>query len=145
MKNQVNIDTIVIHHSASPLNTTVNNIERWHRARGFSDIGYHFLIDSAGIIHKGRPVNQVGAHCKGHNINSIGICGIGNNTILGQHWTSEQVVCIQEFVSWLCDIFEIYTIEGHRDMPGASTECPGVGIEWSVRQGTGKVLCEIIR
>ncbi|WP_337632460.1 N-acetylmuramoyl-L-alanine amidase, partial [Prevotella sp.] len=50
---------------------------RWHRERGFDSIGYHYIIYLDGSIHFGRPVEQAGAHCKGHNANSIGVCYVG--------------------------------------------------------------------
>lgn len=50
---------------------------RWHRERGFDSIGYHYIIYLDGSIRFGRPVEQAGAHCKGHNANSIGVCYVG--------------------------------------------------------------------
>ena len=44
------------------------------RHRGFTDMGYHFYITRDGEIHRGRPLEKVGAHCKNHNRHSIGIC-----------------------------------------------------------------------
>ena len=53
------------------------DIKRWHKERGFDDIGYHYVIDLDGTIEKGRDEALVGAHCKGHNATSIGICYVG--------------------------------------------------------------------
>lgn len=73
------ITEIIIHCAATPegKDFTVQDIDRWHRQRGFKSIGYHFVIYRDGSIHKGRPLDQIGAHCTGHNANSIGICYIG--------------------------------------------------------------------
>ena len=73
------INKIIIHCSATREgeNFEVAEIRKWHLARGFSDIGYHFYIDLYGEIHKGRDIAKIGAHCKGHNRNSIGICYCG--------------------------------------------------------------------
>lgn len=73
------IKEIIVHCSATPdgKDFTVNDIKRWHLQRGFSDIGYHYVIYRDGSIHKGRSENIVGAHCTGHNTISIGVCYIG--------------------------------------------------------------------
>ena len=73
------INKIIVHCSATreEENFEVAEIRKWHLARGFSDIGYHFYIDLYGEIHKGRDIDKIGAHCKGHNRNSIGVCYCG--------------------------------------------------------------------
>lgn len=69
------IKEIIIHCSATKegRDYTVADIDRWHRNRGFFCIGYHFVIYRDGSIHVGRSVEEVGAHCKGHNTVSIGV------------------------------------------------------------------------
>lgn len=85
------INLIVIHCSATPSGqwltgtapgnlgrrTPLAVIEGWHRQRGFNGIGYHYLVDIDGVVWKGRPEDQAGAHVAGHNANSIGICLVG--------------------------------------------------------------------
>lgn len=73
------ITEIIIHCSATPegKDFTVEDIRRWHLARHFADIGYHYVVYRNGSVHKGRAENIAGAHCLGHNANSIGICYIG--------------------------------------------------------------------
>ena len=74
------INKIIVHCSATREgeNFDVAEIRKWHvEGRGWSDIGYHFYIDLYGQIHKGRDIAKMGAHCKGHNRNSIGICYCG--------------------------------------------------------------------
>lgn len=56
---------------------TVAQIEQWHKAQGFDEIGYHFVVLPNGTICRGRDIDKVGAHCKGHNAASIGIAYIG--------------------------------------------------------------------
>lgn len=76
------IDEIILHHSAFDASddtyNDVRKIYRYHRSIGYKDIGYHYIIGKDGIVINGRPLSQVGAHCKGHNSRSIGICLIGN-------------------------------------------------------------------
>lgn len=73
------IDTIIVHCSATPAgrDNSAADIRRWHRQRGFSDIGYHFVVRLDGTIEAGRPLELPGAHCRGHNLGSIGVCYVG--------------------------------------------------------------------
>lgn len=73
------ITELIIHCSATVEGKeySVDTIRQWHLKRGFNDIGYHFVIHLDGTIEEGRKIETVGAHCTGHNRNSIGICYIG--------------------------------------------------------------------
>jgi N-acetylmuramoyl-L-alanine amidase len=73
------INEIIIHCAATPegKNFTVEDINKWHKDRGFTSIGYHYVIYLDGSIHKGRDIEKTGAHCVNHNAKSIGICYIG--------------------------------------------------------------------
>lgn len=73
------IKEIIVHCSATPegKDFTVSDIKRWHLERGFSDIGYHYVIYRDGSTNKGRDESNIGAHCTGHNSYSIGVCYIG--------------------------------------------------------------------
>lgn len=73
------INEIIVHCTATPegQDVIVNSIRQGHLRRGFSDIGYHYVIYRDGSIHDGRNVNISGAHCTGHNQHSIGVCYVG--------------------------------------------------------------------
>lgn len=79
------IRKIIIHCSATPegRHFTVEDIRSWHMrpkgngGYGWSDIGYHYVIYLDGSIHEGRPLEKAGAHCHGHNTDSIGVCYVG--------------------------------------------------------------------
>ena len=77
--NPRNIKEIIVHCSATPegKDYTTAQIKQWHLQRGFSDIGYHYVIYRDGSIHTGRAESVSGAHCTGHNTISIGVCYIG--------------------------------------------------------------------
>lgn len=79
------IDELIIHCSdtVEGRDYTVEDIDRWHRQRGWDGIGYHYVIYRDGTIHRGRPLEQQGAHCYGHNATSIGICYIGGRSTDG--------------------------------------------------------------
>jgi len=73
------INKLIVHCSATRegQDITVDTIRDWHLKRGWSDIGYHYVVKLDGTIETGRSVELMGAHVKGHNKDSIGICYIG--------------------------------------------------------------------
>lgn len=83
------IERVVLHCAATPDYPEPSSkfdlfgaadIDVWHKQRGFSGIGYHYVIRRTGEIELGRPVGEVGAHVKGANTGSIGVCYIGTRT-----------------------------------------------------------------
>lgn len=66
----------IIHCSDSE-NGNVTQIRKWHKAKGWHDVGYHFVIRPDGEVEVGRPLQKIGAHCKGHNATSVGTCLVG--------------------------------------------------------------------
>jgi len=82
---------------------SVDTIREWHIARGFSDIGYHYVINSWGDRFDGRQQSLIGAHAKGRNHDSIGICLMGNfNT---GYPTFEQMVESKVLYHQLCRVY----------------------------------------
>lgn len=79
------IKRIIVHCSYTPPDRDIGaaEIRKWHTdprdvgGQGWSDIGYHFVIRRNGNMELGRPVAKKGAHCKGENEDSIGICLVG--------------------------------------------------------------------
>lgn len=82
------IKAIVVHCSATPNGQefTREDIDSWHKKRGWKKIGYHFVIDLDGTIEIGRPVEEIGAHVQGSNAKSIGIVMIGTNKFTQAQW-----------------------------------------------------------
>lgn len=78
-KSKRNINEIIVHCTATKEGNevSVGTIRKWHIERGFSEIGYHYVVDQNGIPHLGRDVDLVGAHCTNHNSRSIGVCYVG--------------------------------------------------------------------
>ena len=122
------INEIIVHCAATRegRDFTVEDITRWHKARGFTTIGYHFVIYRNGSIHEGRPLEQIGAHCVGHNKHSIGICYIGGCASDGKTpkdtRTPEQKEALLSLLRRLKARFPNATIHGHRDF--AAKACP---------------------
>jgi N-acetyl-anhydromuramyl-L-alanine amidase AmpD len=115
------MNTIVIHCSATKEGKEYDreDIKKWHLARGFKDIGYHFVIKLDGSIELGRPLNQVGAHVKNANTGTIGICYIGGLDSNGKPKdtrTPEQKKSLVELINTIKEsIPTIKAIKGHRD------------------------------
>ena len=121
------ITEIIIHCSATKegLDFTVEDIDRWHRKRSFNGIGYHFVIYRDGSIHAGRSMYQIGAHCKGHNTISIGICYIGGLSTDGKPKdtrTAAQKDSLHALVEHLQEEFPLATVHGHNEF--AAKACP---------------------
>jgi N-acetylmuramoyl-L-alanine amidase len=120
------LSTIVIHHSAIR-NASPAEIQSLHMdGRGFADVAYHFLIDSAGTIYEGREINIRGAHVQGFNTGSVGIVLLGDFN--EEQPSQAQLASLRALVDYLRYTYEIRYLAGHKDYPGQSpdgTECPG--------------------
>jgi len=121
-----NIVKIILHCSATEAGEPIHSghIRKWHLSRGFKDIGYHFVILLDGTIEFGRPLEKVGAHCKGYNIESVGICYIGGlkNGEPADTMTFKQEMAFVNLVRWLRSKFPL-TIHGHNDFTDKKA-CP---------------------
>lgn len=126
---RVKTDLIVVHSSAttSSMDIGVNEITRWHLDRGFTTIGYHVVIRRSGSIEYGRPLDVQGAHAKGFNHRSIGVClvgGVNSNREAESNFTDEQFSSLERVLTALQGLFPHTTVVGHRDLPVSSTKCP---------------------
>lgn len=123
-----NITKIIVHCSATPegKDFSVADIRRWHLQRGFSDIGYHFVIYRDGSVNIGRPLQKSGAHCSGHNKNSIGVCYIGGVATDGKTpkdtRTPAQKDSLVRLITELRQQFPKASVHGHREF--ANKACP---------------------
>lgn len=127
---------IIVHCAATPegKDFTVADIRRWHKERGFKDIGYHYVVYRDGSVHTGRPEAKAGAHCKGYNNCSIGVCYVGGLDKKGNPKdtrTKEQKEGLERIISELLERYPTAAVKGHRDM---SLDLDGDGIvepdEW---------------
>ena len=122
------INEIIVHCSATKegQSVSVDTIRQWHLKRGWSDIGYHFVIYLDGSVHEGRPLSKVGAHTIGHNANSIGICYIGGMnkeyTKAKDTRTDAQKESLKDLLISFKEEFKDIKIYGHRDF--ANKACP---------------------
>ena len=123
------INSIIVHCTDTSLNTSVESIKKYHLSLGYKDIGYHFLIDRFGFIHKGRPIEQIGAHCKGHNKDSIGVALIGGND--GKFdFTISQIFALYNFCLTLQSEYKLgsLSIYGHNEFT-KNKSCPNFNVK----------------
>lgn len=134
-----NVNLIVIHCSADEAGTdrTVESINKDHRARGFRKIGYHFLIHIDGTISGAkegmRKMNEQGAHARGYNAYSVGVCYVGGlkKGKPSDTRTTAQIHALRGVVKALQSIYPESQVVGHRDL---SVDLNGDGVitknEW---------------
>ena len=122
------INEIIVHCSATAefRDFGAADIDRWHKAQGWDCIGYHYVVRIDGTIEEGRPVERMGAHCKGHNANSIGVCYIGGLTEDGKTpndtRTAAQKAALLSLIRRLKSNYPGAKVYGHRDF--AKKACP---------------------
>ena len=115
-----NITKIIIHCSDSDIaaHDDISVIREWHLKRGFNDVGYHYFITNGGRLQYGRSIGDVGAHTRGHNHDSIGICLHGRNEFHpAQFGTLRKLLASLDFAIRVKDVY------GHRDFDSRKT-CP---------------------
>lgn len=122
------VTELIVHCSATPAGRDVSaaDIRRWHKEeRGFADIGYHFVVRLDGTVECGRRLSVAGAHCRGHNSRSVGVCyvgGIGSDGRPADTRTPAQRQALLGLLTALRRRFPSASIHGHRDF--AAKACP---------------------
>tara|TARA_R110000868_G_scaffold279675_1_gene539733 strand:- start:10056 stop:10709 length:654 start_codon:yes stop_codon:yes gene_type:complete len=148
------VDTIFVHCTATqpewmedaPLSSKVEEINRWHKQRGFNRIGYHWVIDRNGEVAKGRAENEVGAHVKDYNTGSIGISLVGGfgsneNDPFEKNFTVEQDKALRSLINGVKTRTAITKIRGHNEV--AAKACPGFNVSrWLNRAPPAPALSE---
>jgi len=115
------VNEIIVHITASNDNATVADIRRGHIARGFSDVGYHYLVDRQGIVHKGRDESIIGSHVAGYNHDTIGIAYIARgkdtdqNGEYGKYMTESQRIALEKKIAELLVKYglKVKDVSGH--------------------------------
>lgn len=109
----------------------VKEINQWHKQRGWDSIGYHYVIRRNGQIEKGRDESIAGAHCRGYNQSSIGVCCVGGVAEDGKTpedtRTEEQKRALVQLVRTLKRKYPIATIHGHNEF--APKACPSFNVQ----------------
>ncbi len=127
------INKIILHCSATREGQDISTetIRGWHvNERGWSDIGYHYVILLDGTVDKARPVERQGAHVRGKNKGSIGVCYIGGcDADMNPKDTRNeaQKKSLEELISYLMDSYEDATLHGHNEF--SSKACPSFDVK----------------
>ena len=122
------ITKVIVHCAATPEGGDVKTeeIKRWHtEERGWSDIGYHWVVELDGSINEGRSEDINGAHCRGHNSDSVGICYVGGSDSEGNPKdtrTEEQRDALVTLIKEILDRHPDAEVFGHRDF--STKACP---------------------
>ena len=116
---------VILHCSATPngRNDQAEDIHRWHKEKGYDGIGYHHVITVDGKLQSGRPEYWTGAHAKGHNTGSIGICMIGTD-----EYNLDQWAILDKLLRKLSCKYDDLKIIGHNEISDKS--CPGFDVQW---------------
>jgi N-acetylmuramoyl-L-alanine amidase len=112
---------VIIHHSAT-INGDVYYLDNLHKEKGYSSVGYHYVIKKDGTLQIGRAEDTIGKHCFHHNADSIGICVIGIDNIY-----KEQFETLEALLTYLIEKYPRIRIFGHREVN--ETACPGESIQ----------------
>ena len=145
------ITEIIIHCSATAhgwmawlgVEEQAAEIDRWHKAKGWSGIGYHYVVGRDGAIATGRSLERDGAHVAGRNAGTIGICLIGGGGSNAtdqpeQHYTPEQLAALRDLIDRLHDRFGNVQVTGHNQF--AAKACPGFNVpRWWAGKGPRKL------
>ena len=126
------IDKIILHCSDSDIKAhdDVRVIREWHKKRNFKDIGYHYYIRKDGMIQKGRTWGTVGAHCRGQNKASLGICLGGR-----YKFTQKQFESLRELLNRIERELGELDIYGHYAF--SEKTCPNFDVEQFVNDFRG--------
>ena len=131
------IKYLIVHCSATPetMDIGVEEIRRWHRQRGWLDVGYHKIIRRDGTVEDGRPITAPGAHARGFNHVSIGICLIGGVESDVKkpeaNYTHAQWDALEALIRDLLVMHPDAEVLGHRDLPKVNKDCPSFSVrEW---------------
>lgn len=120
MSTRKSTKRIILHH-AEATSCTAEQIHQWHKARGWSGAGYHFLVRKDGNVYRLRPEGKVGAHASGNNSDSIGICFEGS--YMKETMGDAQIQAGHELIEYLMTRYGNLSVIKHKDV--CNTDCPG--------------------
>lgn len=122
-----NIKEIIIHCTDTPAgrDDRAADIRRWHKAKGWNDIGYHYVVDLDGTIEAGRSPEIAGAHAQGHNANSIGVVYVGGKYLNrpADTRTDAQKASLLLLLKYLRQRYPDARIIGHRNVSDKACPC----------------------
>ncbi|MGA0172202.1 MAG: peptidoglycan recognition family protein [Phycisphaerales bacterium] len=134
MNRMTPVRSITVHHDGMPpvslssraqIAGRIEQIRAGHRAKGWGDIGYHFIVDPQGAVWQGRPLLWQGAHVKDRNEGNVGVLVLGN--FESTRPTTAQLESLERQISALVRLYRVSatSVRSHQEWPGAATACPG--------------------
>jgi len=140
--HKVPVQEVVLHTAATPgdwwkgkdIEDVIATFDQWHRARGFRKIGYHRVFMPDGTMGKGRSLYETGAHVKGKNAGTIGLCMVPIKTHKGiktfeTYFTEAQRKAVKGYIKELNELTDIKRVTGHNQF--SPKECPGFHVKTS--------------
>ena len=126
------LERIILHCTATRAGEQINvkQIDKWHRDRGWSEIGYHYVLYADGTIATGRDIRKKGAHVKGHNHDSVGVAyvgGVDSNLVPQDTMTMQQEMAFLHLVNSLRVVFGDMSVHGHNEF--SSKACPSFNVQ----------------
>lgn len=118
------VNLIVIHCSATDNKYAAVDIHKLHLQFGWDGIGYHKVILRSGKVENGRPEYWIGAHVKGKNVNSLGVCLVGNSD-----FTKKQFLALEKILIRWKILYPKAKIVGHRDTGNTEKTCPNFDVK----------------
>ena len=147
MSRRKETNYIVIHstHTKPNANISIRTVDEWHRKRGLLKVGYHFFIKRGGIIEVGRNPNDIGAHTKEQDSDSVSIClagGLNTRGITAPDYTEGQLESLFVLAMTLKHMYPAAEVVGHRDL--SATECPSFNVKewWTTTKNKGEYEVE---
>ena len=145
MSRRKETNYIVIHstHTKPNANISIRTVDEWHRKRGMLKVGYHFFIRREGLIEVGRGVNDIGAHTKEHDLDSVSVClagGLNTRGIVAPDYAKEQLETLFVLVKTLKHMYPDAKVVGHRDL--SKTDCPSFDVKdwWIANEDNAGLL-----
>lgn len=149
MRQRKRTDYIVVHCSDTytSMDIGADEIRKWHKGRGWKDIGYHFVIRRDGSVEKGRALRAVGAHVQGYNSVSVGICLVGGKADNGRpedNFAEAQMTSLKTLIDRLLLEFEQAKVTGHNSL-NSNRACPCFNVEewWAKQTSSENALIDV--
>lgn len=131
-KSKRSISEVFLHCSATPegREVTADTIRDWHKAKGWRDIGYHYVVRLDGTVEEGRSIHIDGAHARGHNQDSIGICiigGVDKDLSPKDTRTEPQLYALHNLLFNLKNMYPNAKVRGHNEV--SNKACPSFDVQ----------------
>jgi len=143
----MNKSMLVIHCADTypSMDIGAKEINGWHLARGWSGIGYALVIRRNGVLERGRDLDndgdvtdETGAHARGYNRESIGVCLVGGRSFYNlpePNFTPEQLTTLASTISLIRAKYPSIEVLGHRDLPEVKKACPCFDVGFWLESG----------